>query len=134
MNVIVYHGNGDSRAILREQEFWHSEPFVSKADAKKLKAAGRVKFHILITTYEVALKVSRYRSSVRICGDCGGTVTIMPPEVTSDCFFRENHWPHRLTLADIDACGAQRCLDGLIVGDPDLQTSGLSCVVSCLEP
>lgn len=59
MNVIVYHGNGTSRALLREREFWHEEPFVTKGDAKKLRAAGRVKFHILITTYEVALKVRR---------------------------------------------------------------------------
>lgn len=58
MNVIVYHGNGASRAILREREFWHSDPFVSKDDAKKLRSSGRVKFHILITTYEVALKVT----------------------------------------------------------------------------
>lgn len=60
MNVIVYHGNGSSRALLREREFWHDHPFVSKEDAKKLRAAGRVKFHILITTYEVALKVSNW--------------------------------------------------------------------------
>lgn len=57
MNVIVYHGNGTSRAMLRELEFWYAEPFISKEDARKLRAAGRVKFHILITTYEVALKV-----------------------------------------------------------------------------
>lgn len=57
MNVIVYHGNGSSRALLREREFWYSEPFVSKEQASKLRSAGRVKFHILITTYEVALKV-----------------------------------------------------------------------------
>ncbi|CAM9789993.1 unnamed protein product, partial [Sphacelaria rigidula] len=53
MNVVVYHGNGVSRSILRDKEFWHTEPFVSKDEAKKLKATGRVKFHILITTYEV---------------------------------------------------------------------------------
>ena len=57
MNVIVYHGNGSSRALLREREFWHDEPFVTKDQSKKLRQAGRVKFHILITTYEVALKV-----------------------------------------------------------------------------
>lgn len=57
MNVIVYHGNGSSRALLREREFWYSEPFVTKDQASKLRSAGRVKFHILITTYEVALKV-----------------------------------------------------------------------------
>ena len=57
MNVIVYHGNGSSRALLREREFWHAEPFVTKSQAAKLRSAGRVKFHILITTYEVALKV-----------------------------------------------------------------------------
>ena len=60
MNVIVYHGNGASRALLREREFWHEEPFVTKDEAKKLRTAGRVKFHILITTYEVALKVGRW--------------------------------------------------------------------------
>lgn len=60
MNVIVYHGNGSSRALLREREFWHEEPFVTKGEAKKLRSAGRVKFHILITTYEVALKVGIY--------------------------------------------------------------------------
>lgn len=59
MNVIVYHGNGSSRALLREREFWYSEPFVSKDQASKLRSAGRVKFHILITTYEVALKVNQ---------------------------------------------------------------------------
>eukprot|EP00903_Cladosiphon_okamuranus_P007802 g7551.t1 len=64
MNVIVYHGNGASRALLREREFWHGEPFVRKDEAKKLRTAGRVKFHILITTYEVALKDVRELSRI----------------------------------------------------------------------
>lgn len=67
MNVIVYHGNGASRALLREREFWHEEPFVTKDEAKKLRTAGRVKFHILITTYEVALKVGRSVCPVLEC-------------------------------------------------------------------
>ncbi|CAN0150637.1 unnamed protein product [Ascophyllum nodosum] len=65
MNVIVYHGNGSSRALLREREFWHAEPFVTKSQAAKLRSAGRVKFHILITTYEVALKDVRELSRIQ---------------------------------------------------------------------
>lgn len=42
MNVICYHGTSDSREVIREFEFYDSK--------------GRIKFNVLLTTYELVLK------------------------------------------------------------------------------
>jgi len=56
MNVLLYHGSMDARDFLVKQEFYYSDQFVSKTTALKLKRQHATKFHILITTYEVAMK------------------------------------------------------------------------------
>jgi SNF2 family DNA or RNA helicase len=56
LNVILYHGSADAREFLVQQEFYFTDQFMSKAVAVKLKKLHVTKFHVLITTYEVALK------------------------------------------------------------------------------
>jgi SNF2 family DNA or RNA helicase len=56
MNVVLYHGSADAREFLVEQEFYYTENFGPKAAVAKLKRKHATKFHVLITTYEVALK------------------------------------------------------------------------------
>ena len=46
MNVIVYHGNKDSRQLVEEYEFYQIEGGLRKRD---------IAFHVLITTYEMVL-------------------------------------------------------------------------------
>lgn len=65
LNIIVYHGHADARAYLQEHEFYYNEPFVSKATAIKLKRQNVTKFHLLITTYEVAMKDIAVLSKIR---------------------------------------------------------------------
>ena len=65
LNIIVYHGHADARAYLQEHEFYYNEPFVSKASAIKLKRQNVTKFHLLITTYEVAMKDIAVLSKIR---------------------------------------------------------------------
>ncbi|KAJ3112268.1 hypothetical protein HDU96_004748 [Phlyctochytrium bullatum] len=45
MNVVCYTGNGDSRAIIREHEFYLPS-----------KSKERIKFNVLLTTFELVLK------------------------------------------------------------------------------
>ena len=56
MNVILYHGSADAREFLVKQEFYYTDQFVPKADASKLKRQNVTKFHVVVTTYEVAMK------------------------------------------------------------------------------
>jgi len=56
MNVLLYHGNMNAREYLVKQEFYYTDPFVSKSTAAKLKRQHITKFDVLITTYEVAMK------------------------------------------------------------------------------
>jgi len=56
LNAVLYHGSADARAYMVKNEFWYSEPFVSKSTAGSLKRQGVTKFHLLITTYEVVMK------------------------------------------------------------------------------
>lgn len=59
MNCIVYHGNSEAREKIREHEFYfldsHNQP-----DKKK-----PFRFHILVTTYEVAIKDISILSKIR---------------------------------------------------------------------
>ena len=65
MNVVLYHGSADARSFLVEEEFYFTEPFVSKQVAQKLKKQKITKFHVLITTYEVCLKDMAVLSRVK---------------------------------------------------------------------
>ncbi len=56
MNCVLLHGNSDARETIYAREFYFQEPFVSKNDARALKSAHLHKFHILLTTFEVAVK------------------------------------------------------------------------------
>jgi SNF2 family DNA or RNA helicase len=56
MNCILLHGNSAARDVIYANEFYYQEPFVSKSDAKTLKNANVHKFHILLTTFEMAVK------------------------------------------------------------------------------
>ncbi len=56
MNCVLLHGNSDARETIYAREFYFQEPYVSKTDARSLKNAHAHKFHILLTTFEVAVK------------------------------------------------------------------------------
>lgn len=56
MNCVLLHGNQEARDAIYENEFYFREPFVSKAEAATLKKSNVYKFHILLTTYEMATK------------------------------------------------------------------------------
>lgn len=64
-NVVVYHGSADARKWVAQQEFYYLEEFVGKPTATKLRKQHITKFHILITTYEVALKDIDVISKIR---------------------------------------------------------------------
>lgn len=65
MNVLLYHGSMDARNFLVKQEFYYSDQFVSKSTAQNLKRQHITKFHILITTYEVAMKDVNVLSKIK---------------------------------------------------------------------
>jgi SNF2 family DNA or RNA helicase len=64
MNTILLHGNADARETILNNEFYFQEPFVSRADATTLKKSNVCKFHILLTTFEVAVKEIRYLTRI----------------------------------------------------------------------
>lgn len=59
MNCIVYHGNGDSREIIRDFEFYYLDEN-NQPDKQK-----PFRFNILVTTYEVAIKDISILSKIR---------------------------------------------------------------------
>ncbi|KAL3944902.1 MAG: hypothetical protein SGBAC_000993 [Bacillariaceae sp.] len=65
LNVVLYHGSADARDFLVKQEFYYTDQFMPKATAMKLKKQHITKFHILITTYEVAMKDANILSKIR---------------------------------------------------------------------
>eukprot|EP00980_Cylindrotheca_fusiformis_P012454 scaffold3054_cov129-Cylindrotheca_fusiformis.AAC.18 len=65
LNVVLYHGSADARDFLVKQDFYYTDQFVAKATAIKLKKQHVTKFHILITTYEVAMKDINVLSKIR---------------------------------------------------------------------
>lgn len=65
LNVVLYHGSADARDFLVKQDFYYTDQFVPKATAIKLKKQHVTKFHILITTYEVAMKDVNVLSKIR---------------------------------------------------------------------
>jgi SNF2 family DNA or RNA helicase len=56
MNCILLHGNVTARQTIINNEFYYSEPFVSRSDAIALRKSNACKFHVLLTTFEVAVK------------------------------------------------------------------------------
>lgn len=65
VNAVLYHGSADARDFLVKQEFFYTDQFLPKATAVKLKKQHVTKFHVLITTYEVALKDIAVISKIR---------------------------------------------------------------------
>jgi len=65
MNVVIYHGNADSRNFLVNQEFYYTDQFESKSTALNLRRRHITKFHILITTYEVVLKDANVLAKIK---------------------------------------------------------------------
>ncbi len=65
MNVVIYHGNADSRNFLVNQEFYYTDQFESKSNALNLRRKHITKFHILITTYEVVLKDANVLAKIK---------------------------------------------------------------------
>lgn len=57
MDCVVYHGNNESREIIQEHEFYYLDG--EKADKNK-----PLKFNILVTTYEIAIKDIRLLSRI----------------------------------------------------------------------
>ena len=51
MNVIVYMGNAESREIIRYREFYYRNSTINQ----KKKVTLDTKFHVLITSYEIAI-------------------------------------------------------------------------------
>ena len=64
MNCILLHGRVEAREAIMKHEFYYTEPYVSKSDAAALKKKNVCKFHILLTTYEVATKEVRALSKI----------------------------------------------------------------------
>lgn len=58
MDCVVYHGNTECRQVIQEYEFYYLTPD-GKPDKKK-----PIKFNILVTTYEVAIKDIRLLSRI----------------------------------------------------------------------
>lgn len=56
MNTVLLHGNVEARNNILNHEFYYQEPYVTKAEAIALKRSSTCKFHILLTTFEVAVK------------------------------------------------------------------------------
>jgi SNF2 family DNA or RNA helicase len=65
MNVVLYHGSGSARKFLVQNEFYFNEPFVTKAQAQKLKRQHYTKFNILVTTFEIIMKDIDVLSRIR---------------------------------------------------------------------
>jgi SNF2 family DNA or RNA helicase len=64
MNCILLHGGTEARDVIINNEFYFQDPFVSRNDAASLKKSNVVKFHILITTFEVATKEMNLLSKI----------------------------------------------------------------------
>jgi SNF2 family DNA or RNA helicase len=59
MNCLLLHGSQSARETIVNNEFYYQEPYVSRQEQQSLKKANICKFHILLTTYEVAVKEIR---------------------------------------------------------------------------
>jgi SNF2 family DNA or RNA helicase len=64
MNCVLLHGCAAARELIFKHEFYFTEPFCSKDEAAHLKKRNVCKFHILLTTFEVATKEIRMLSKI----------------------------------------------------------------------
>lgn len=64
MNTVLLHGNLNARETIKKFEFYYSEPHVTRQDATALRKNGVCKFHILLTTFEVAVKEIRALTNI----------------------------------------------------------------------
>ena len=64
MNCVVLHGSTEARELIVKHEFYYTEPYVSPAKAQNLKESNVCKFHILLTTFEIAIKDVRVLSKI----------------------------------------------------------------------
>jgi SNF2 family DNA or RNA helicase len=65
MNTILLHGSTEARETIMKHEFYSHEPFTPKSDVVALRKRNVCKFHILLTTFEVATKEIRTLSRVQ---------------------------------------------------------------------
>lgn len=65
MNTILLHGSTEARETIMKHEFYYHEPFTPKSDVVALRKRNVCKFHILLTTFEVATKEIRTLSRVQ---------------------------------------------------------------------
>ena len=56
LNVVVHHGSQESRELIQEHEFWYRAPHVAPDEAAALRKEHVVKFDLMVTTFEVAIK------------------------------------------------------------------------------
>lgn len=64
MNCIVYHGSQVARELIVRNEFYFNEKFTPKCNQGNYKRVNPCKFHILLTTYEIAIKDIRLLSKI----------------------------------------------------------------------
>ena len=65
MNTILLHGSTEARETIMKHEFYYNEPFTPKSYVVALRKRNVCKFHILLTTFEVATKEIRTLSRVQ---------------------------------------------------------------------
>jgi SNF2 family DNA or RNA helicase len=64
MNCIMYHGSQAARELIVRHEFYFNEKFSPKMYQQPYKRINPCKFHILLTTYEIAIKDIRVLSKI----------------------------------------------------------------------
>ena len=64
LNCVMLHGSAEARELVVNHEFYFQEPFCSKADVAALKKANKYKFHVLLTTFEMAMKDMKVLSRI----------------------------------------------------------------------
>ena len=65
MNCVMLHGSAEARELVVNNEFYFQEPYCSKADANALQKANTYKFHVLLTTFEMATKDIRVLAKIQ---------------------------------------------------------------------
>eukprot|EP00597_Dinobryon_sp_UTEXLB2267_P004843 CAMPEP_0170077316 /NCGR_PEP_ID=MMETSP0019_2-20121128/14156_1 /TAXON_ID=98059 /ORGANISM="Dinobryon sp., Strain UTEXLB2267" /LENGTH=1791 /DNA_ID=CAMNT_0010289569 /DNA_START=144 /DNA_END=5519 /DNA_ORIENTATION=- len=65
LNCVMLHGSAEARELVVNHEFYFQEPFCAKSDAAALKKANKYKFHVLLTTFEMAMKDMKVLSRIQ---------------------------------------------------------------------
>lgn len=55
-NCVVLHGNVDAKDLIVENEFYYQDLFSTKEDIRDAKRKNALKFDVLLTTYEIAVR------------------------------------------------------------------------------